>query len=402
MGRKQTLIVYPRLNDHGGDISQQWYVEYKYRIPGNPQLIKERIYKGLQTGTVEERRKLAAKIIKEKTDWLDSGAYLVPTQKKCVYVDELEYSNVTRLYGKFKTELPTIRKNISEYMAEVKKQKTVVTYSNIQTKLRTFAAWLENNRLNVEVSFINRKHIIDFLTYLSNELKLSKQTIKDYKQAVSNYFDFEIDRERIEVNPVYRMPELGQIVDCAAVPFTNEEKKKLKELIEVSDPQLWLACQIQYYCAIRPGHELRLMKISHIDFDKQQFRIPNITAKNNTTEIVEIPDVLFIEMTTKYMLQKYDQDLYVFGSDGIPGTQHYGKNTLRYRFNKYRDALGISKSKVWYSWKHSGAIDLIENGLQPYNLQEHLRHKSFSTTEEYLKKRIKNKERKVNAFIRPL
>jgi len=402
MGRKQTLIIYPHLNDAGGDLTKDWYIEFKYRVPGNANLIKERIYKGLQVGTADDRYSLAAKIITEKRKWLDDGGFLKPENKMRVFVDELEYNSVTRLYGKIKSELPTIRQNISEYLTFIKQQKSAVTYSNIQTKLRTFVAYLVTHKLDVDVRTINRKHIIDFMTYLSNDLKLSRSTLKDYKQAVANYFDYEIDNELIQVNPVVRMPVLGQIVDRSAVPFTDKEKKDMKELIKANDLQLWLACQIQYYCAIRPGHELRLMRVGWIDFDKQQFRVPNEIAKNNETEIVEIPDVLFDELVNVYQLNTYNKDFYVFGSGGVPGLKAYGKNTLRNRFNKYRDKLNISKDKVFYSWKHSGAIDLIENGLQPYSLQEHLRHKNFDTTERYLKKRIKNKEKKVNKFVTAL
>ncbi len=402
MGRKQTLIIYPHLNDCAGDVSKDWYVEFKYRMPGNPKLISERIYKGLQVGTAEQRKSLAAKIISDKRKWLDNGGFLQPENKTRVYVDELEYNSVTRLYGKIKNELPTIRQNISEYLTYIKQQKSAVTYSNIQTKLRTFVAYLVNNKLDVDVRQINRKHIVNFMVYLANDMKLSRATLKDYKQAVANYFDYEIENELILINPVVRMPLLGQIVDKSAVPFTDAEKQAMKVLIKLNDPQLWLACQIQYYCAIRPGHELRLMRVGWIDFDKHQFRVPNIQAKNNETEIVEIPDVLYSELVDVYQLTGCNKDFYVFGSEGVPGTSAYGKNTLRNRFNKFRDKLNISKDKVFYSWKHSGAIDLIENGLQPYNLQEHLRHKNFDTTERYLKKRIKGKEKRVNQFIKAL
>jgi integrase len=401
MGRKQTLIVYPHLNDCGGNMDKDWYVEYKYRLPGNPKQVIERIYKGLQLNSAVERYNKANEIIAEKRKWLDSGGYITGIKTR-VYVDELEYNSVTRLYGKIKNELPTIRQNISEYLTYIKQQKTDVTYSNIQTKLRTFVAYLVTHKLDVDVRNINRKNVVDFLVYLSNDMKLSRATIKDYKGAISNYFDYEIESERITVNPVVRIPILGQIVDNAAVPFTGDEIKKMKELIKDTDLQLWLACQIQYYCAIRPGHELRLMKIGWIDFDNHLFRVPSTIAKNNETEIVEIPDVLFDELVNVYHLNTYNKDYYVIGSEGLPGTKHYGKNTLRNRFNKFRDKLNISKDKVFYSWKHSGAIDLIENGLQPYNLQEHLRHKNFDTTERYLKKRIKAKEKKVNLFTKEL
>ena len=113
MGRKQTLIIYPHLNNCGGDLTKDWYVEMKYRVPGNNNLISERIYKGLQSGTYDERIKIANKIIGEKRKWIDEGGYLKPEKKLRVYVDELEYNSVTRLYGKTKNELPTIRQNIS-------------------------------------------------------------------------------------------------------------------------------------------------------------------------------------------------------------------------------------------------------------------------------------------------
>lgn len=402
MGRKQTLIIYPHLNDCKGDITKAWYIEYKYRVPGEPDIIKERIYKDINVGTAEMRYEVANKIITEKRKWLDAGEHLIGKEKERVFVDELMYNNAARLYGKMKKEIPTIRQNISAYLSMIKQQKTFVTYSNILTKLRTFTAWLEKNNLNVSVNNITRQHMIQFLTYLSVELKLSRTTIKDYRQAISNYFDYEIDNEVILNNPVTRMPTLGAVVDCAAVPFTNDEKTKMKDLIKPADPQLWLACQIQYYCALRPGVELRLMKIKWIDFDKGQIRVPGTEAKNNQTEIVDVPDVLLSEMKNIYQLNRYDGDLYVFGNENKPGEIPYGKNTLRNRFNRYRDKLNISHDKVFYSWKHTGAIDLIENGLQPYFLQEHLRHKNFDTTENYLRKRIKNKEKRVSKFTKEL
>lgn len=73
MPRKQSVIIFPHLNDCNGDLSKQWYVEYKWRIPGEERPRKERIYKGLSKGTAEDRRKIAGKIIKEKTQWLKSG-----------------------------------------------------------------------------------------------------------------------------------------------------------------------------------------------------------------------------------------------------------------------------------------------------------------------------------------
>jgi hypothetical protein len=92
MPRKQTIIIFPSLNDRGGDLNRKWYVEWKWRLPGEKDARIERHYKGLAEGTVSERMKIAKQVIKDKTAWLKSGAYLSGNQTR-VYADELLYRN---------------------------------------------------------------------------------------------------------------------------------------------------------------------------------------------------------------------------------------------------------------------------------------------------------------------
>ena len=75
--RKREKIIYPYLNDRGGDLSKKWYVEYQFTLPDTPQSIRERVYKGL-FGTAQERYEAAAKIIEEKTHWIDCKGYIKP------------------------------------------------------------------------------------------------------------------------------------------------------------------------------------------------------------------------------------------------------------------------------------------------------------------------------------
>jgi integrase len=250
----------------------------------------------------------------------------------------------------------------------------------------------------LSIKHITRQYIIDFCVYLSSEQNLSKLTIKKYVQIVHSFFNFELDRGNIDTNPAVRIPSMGKIVDCAAVPFQADERTKMKECISKSDPQLWLACQIQYYCAIRPGTELRLMKIKWIDFQNCTFRIPNEQAKNNKTEIVHIPPFLMEELRAMEYHLHHDKEMYVFGKYGRVGYEPLGKNTLRNRFNRYREALGISTEHKFYSWKHTGAISLIHAGAKPYDMKNHLRHASFATTEVYLKKQSGNTDTNISTL----
>ena len=395
MKKKQAIIIFPHLNDCGGDLNQKWYVEYLWRVPGEEKPRKERIYKGVYSGTEKERRKAAALIIREKTEWMKSGAHLQGNVKK-VYADELLYRNEAKLYGEAQEHVVTTRTNLSEFLVEMKEKINAKSYENYVSKLRIFNAWLKSKKLDeLNIKNLTRQNIIDFGVYLSSNQKLSRLTIKKYIQIVHSFFNFELDRRNIDYNPVDRIPTMGAIVDYSAVPFQLDERARLKEAIEKKDPQLWIACEIQYYCAIRPGTELRLMKIGWIDFDRKKFRIPVIESKSNRLDIVDIPDFLFEKIEE---FKKYDRDLYLFGKFQRPNSEAVGKNTLRNRFNRYRDELEISKDHKFYSWKHTGAIQLLDNGAKPYDLQNHLRHKSFTTTEVYLKKRAGNVDSKITRF----
>jgi len=398
MPKKQAIIIFPHLNDCGGDLSQEWYVEWKWRIPGEKNLRKERAYKGIYEGTEKQRRKEAARVIKEKTEWLKSGAYLSGNITK-VYADELLYRNEAKMYGEARGQIVTTRTNLSEFLSIMKEKVNHKTYENYVSKLRVFNAWLKSKRLDeLSINNLTRQHIIEFSVYLSSEQKLSRLTIKKYIQIIHTFFTFEFDRNTVQINPAERIPAMGKIVDFAAVPFLSDDRTKLKEAISGTDPQLWLACQVQFYCAIRPGTELRLMRLSWIDFENSIFRIPNEEAKNNKTEIVNIPKFLIDEMKTLQLHLFTDKTLFLFGKYGRPGTEPLGKNTMRNRFNRYREALKISPDHKFYSWKHTGAISLIKAGAKPYDLKNHLRHASFATTEGYLKKQSGNTESNISTF----
>ncbi len=395
MARKQTIIVFPHLNDCDGDLSKQWYVEWQYRLPGETKPKRQRNYSDINLPTAQERYLAAKRVIAEKTEWLKKGLHL-NGQPSRVYEDELQYRNEAKMYGKFKTGVTTSRTHLSEFLSFMKVKVNNKSYENYVSKMRIFNAWLDKSKLShLNIKNITREHIIQFATYLATDHNLARLSIKKYIQIIHTFFDFEIEKGVIANNPAVKIPALGRIVDCAATPFEKDERKRLKAAIEANDPQLWLACEIQYYCAIRPGTELRLMKIGWIDFDRSKFRIPSTESKSRRIDIVDIPAFLM----EKLMVYKpYDKNLYLFGKYGQPNIDPVGKNTLRNRFNRYRDALEISKDRKFYSWKHTGAIQLLDNGLKPYDLKNHLRHKSFATTEIYIKKKAGNTDKKITHY----
>jgi len=59
---------------------------------------------------------------------------------------------------------------------------------------------------------------------------------------------------------------------------------------------------------------------------------------------------------------------------------------LRWRFNNIRNALNLSTSYKFYSFKHTGASNLHMSGISMRELMDQLRHTKLDATQHYLKK----------------
>ena len=91
-------------------------------------------------------------------------------------------------------------------------------------------------------------------------------------------------------------------------------------------------------------------------------------------------------ITTVYQLQNFNKEFFIFGRKGIPGYEELWKNTLRNRFNKFRDKLKLSKEYKFYSFKHTGAGLLLDSGVTFKDLMDHLRHHDIESTYHYIRK----------------
>lgn len=392
MPRTKTLICFPKLNDAKGDITKRWYVEWAFRLPDS---IDERhlyrTYDGLCSGTAEERYARARAIIKEKTEWLKSGAYLTEWNASVAPAKMAE--NFRPEVQTFKKAAAAVRVDslIQKYLQAMRptwEKRTVETYVS---KLKYFQEWVELELDNIAVTQMNRQNLLPFFYWIVEKRGVCRLTCEKYVQVVRMFFGWLIDEGVYQdPNPIYKIPKLGKVVDCAPVPLTGDDRQRLREAMETKAPWLWLACEIQYYCAIRPGTELRLLRVGDIDRERRLITVRSENAKEDRTESVSIPPEV-MERMERMGLFNYDPKLYVFGKYGVPGARPLGKNTQRNQFNRYREQLGISRDKTWYSWKHSGAISAAEAGMPIYDLQDHLRHKSIATTEEYIRKRLPKK-----------
>lgn len=397
MARRRAIVILPHLVDAGGDVTKKWWVEYSFRNPKTGVMQRFRNYTLFtNVPTAKSRYNIAAKFVSKLKVKIESGwTPFSDEQTKYIYEDELTYSAVAQNYGKMRESNRTVRTYLSDFLSRKKAEVNKKSYQTYQSKIRSFCAYLERRSLDlIDVSAINANLITEYLIYKVDTKKLSKVSIGKYQQILYTFFDYLIKQKVLQVNPVENIPFVGVIKDCAPYPFSERDRMVLAERIKEVDRQLWLACCLMYYSAIRPGEEIRLLRVRDISFEGRKIIIKSDTAKSNKTDAVDMPKQLYDEL----IYQRIDiasADLYVFGKYGRPGEESLGKNTLRNRFNRIRDDLGLSKTYKFYSWKHTGAEALADSGASTWEIQAHLRHRSVETTERYTRKRLGNRNSRI-------
>lgn len=375
----------------------KWYLYFSVRNPKTGKLCPIKIEKGFkQCETVEEKREFGKKLVKEYSAKLKRG--WTPWQNdEYIFDDQIMYKNEADAYGSKRKSRGTVRMYASEYLEKQRPSLRPKGYTSYQSKFRIFCLWLEQQGYGeYDIECIDNKIILLFFDYLMNERDLDKVTIKTYRVKLKAFFNHMVIKRKISKNPVFDIPIGIKKCDNSPRPILPVDLKKLMLKICQDDPQLYLACMIQFFCAIRPGTELRLLKIKHIEFWTGNIHVNMLDSKTERDEIIGIPNQLSKLMSETYHLQNYNREFYVFSINGMPGATPLGKNNMRNRFNKFRDALELSEEYKYYSLKHTGAGMMMDSGK--FNLKElmdHLRHTDINSTYHYIRRYKGNSNEKI-------
>ncbi len=379
-----------------------WFVYFSVRDPLTEKMKPIKKYEGFKLCNNDaERQKLGESLIISYTEKLKTGWSPLFDKENIIYSDQLEYHNLNEHFTKLRKASKNTRFFLNEYLSAKKQGLKEKTYSTYVSKLRIFCNYLDNKGFeNYDVCEINNKIIIEFFTFLIDVRKLDKLSIEKYMQIIRSYFNFLKKKNQITLNPVFDIVKPPKTKDMAARPINNFDLKILLNSILESDPQLYLACMFQYYLALRPGQELRLLKIKDIDLYNNTVVVCDETSKT-TRRTVDMSEDL-VELCHQFYIQTYNRDFFVFGKDRIPGPIQLGKNTLRNRFNRFRDKLNLPDTYKFYSMKHTGGGKLLESGRTLEELRAHFGHTSILSTDYYVKKHFGNRNKNIiNNFPKP-
>jgi integrase len=253
---------------------------------------------------------------------------------------------------------------------------------------KVFIDWLKQHNLaDQPMRKINSDNIRDFFYFIGREKDLDRPTCEKYFLNLRQLFNYALKHKDVEIVPFDNVTLPRKKKDQGADVIQIDDLRILLPEIQKIDPQLYLACMIQYFCFIRPGKELRLLKIGDIDLHNGIIVVRPENAKNGLRQSVTMPQQL-IDICIQYEVHKADKSLFVFGNKKRFGTKPCSVNMLRWRFNKVRDRLEMTKGYKFYSFKHTGASRLHMSGISMRELMDQLRHTKLEATQHYVKKHI--------------
>jgi site-specific recombinase XerD len=316
---RQKLVITPKLNDCGGKLSKQWFVYFSCRNPRTGKMERFRHYDGFSGLSLHDRHKHAEKLIDHFTRRLKTGWSPFEDSPTAIYDDQIEYKTVAEIYGKKRSKNNLLRSFISEYLEYVKPGVRYSTYCTYKSKLRIMALWLDRENLSKnDIISIDETIINSFFRFLIDERNLSAKSLRKYWELLRKLFEYLKKKNVVYENPVGPMPPCNRINDNTARPIMRSDIEKFKAEIQ-KDPELWLAVQFEYYCGLRPGHEMREMKIKDIDFVAGTIHVTRERAKNWQARVVTIPYQFLQQLREQYCLQDLNREYYIFGQNGCPG-----------------------------------------------------------------------------------
>jgi integrase len=403
--RRKKILILPKLCNRNGDLSKQWYVEVSQRNPNNGKMIRRRFEKIDNTNIndftdANSRNKIAEKLIADLNRKLGNGWTIFSDVSEAVYEDQLQYSAVAKFYKKKILSNKNYSYWTSLYIKQVLNKRTLSkdTLDTYKSRYRVFGNWLYMQDLAAyDISAVSNEVVKNFFSYIKDERKMCGHTYESYRYLLYVLFQFIIKNGGISDNPLYDIPENWRTGDNTAELIFESDLTLLMKEIDDCDPQVGLACRFEYFCGMRPGYEIRLLKVGDIDFIKNRSKV-TVTAENAKTgrlRKVVLPNVFLDYLINVWHLDTYDSDLYVLGRHGKPGTLPFGKNTLRDRFNRIKKRLGLPKNYKFYSLKCTGAVNLARNGVPIIEIRNHLGHTRLETTEIYLKRHDNEDSRKI-------
>lgn len=272
-----------------------------------------------------------------------------------------------------------------DQLRQTLRPKTVEQY---HTAVVRFEDWLKHSGYAISLEDFDAGVVLGYRNWLATQEQLNNTSRNTYLRGLSNVCTNAMKQGRLVANPVKGF-ERFQEEEALAHPFSAEELLVLKKELSTHYPELWLFCQLQFYCFIRPEELLRL-RVSNIALAEGRIILGGSQTKNKRAGIIRIPDDWLEELLDSPLAELCKDPAranhYLFSKPHMrPGAEKLTYYTVRQKHKRICTRLGINAKCSLYSWKDTGAKYASKSGVKFRDLQNQLRHADLRTMEHYLR-----------------
>jgi len=363
---KTFVYSIPRLCSCKGDLTKSWYVYFYFTDPITGIKKKFRYKYGLNYYKTKRDREHEAGLIK-------TALHLKLQKGWNPFTDEENEYSVQTVSQAFDNIIA-----IKKSFLSVRSYKTYVNLTNL------FKEWLKLK--NYDLIFIQdftQIQLQQYFDYLLRDKKYCGKTHNNHLSFFRSFFNSLLERGIIKESPVKTTKQVKQETGKNTT-YSTEEQDLIEKYLLINNKDFYYVTRFIKYCFLRRS-ELSGLKIKHINWKNKTISIPSDTGKARNQDSVTIPNTLETHIMEMGILN-LNPELYVFGKRFIPSVERLKREDDFTSYQaKVNKLLKINEYSTFYSWKHTGVVELYNLTKDPYTVMRQCRHSDVSTTMIYLR-----------------
>lgn len=365
------------------DLSEKWYV---YIYSGGK--IIKKFYKGLAKEDNYADRMLKAEVLQSFIE-RDLKKGWNPSKKGLPQPEDLGYNIIQAFDFAFEIFKGKLAK------------KTFQDYSSIYRAIKPTI--LSLGWQNHDIKEFDSYHIKILLDKVKKSKKWSNKRYNKAANVLRSIFTALKKEFIIKNNPVQGLDYLPEETPIEMELITPEEQTLIIQHFNNVCPNFNIFLKILYQCGIRPN-EIRQIKCSMIDFNKNIFLLPSEITKTKARKVPFSEDL----KNDLLGLDLSNPNYYLFGIES-----HYcrRKNKL-FKPSPYQMSINVAGNlwrenvkgilridKKMYGLKHKGANDKEDNGMNIETVKQIFGHSSEKITQIYATKHQEREFEKARAMM---
>lgn len=283
---------------------------------------------------------------------------------------------------------------------EDKAEQTIRSYI---TTINLFSRWLEHSEVTLEVDRITSIHLMDYRSYLMNNLNQKPSSVNRTIAALKTFFQWAVEANIITKNPAKKIKMKRVQQNIAPKWLTDQEQNRFLNVLETERNELKQARdKALLLTMLRAG--LRVEEVSELkinDVDLRQNNISVLDGKGGKWRIIPLHPEL--KKAIKYWLifrQTSDKQTHL-DSPYLFVSERSGQLTTRgisFLVDHYLELCGLLErgqkgeklegQPSCHSLRHTFCKNLVDRGVSIQDVARLAGHDSIQTTLRYVEPSI--------------